>query len=166
MKLILVCAVTVLAIGALGVGPAGASTTVAFKATLAEPVGGLNYSPFECPPDSGCGSGSGQVIGLGHAQDLIIFCGCANGADVRFLTFADGSTIVMHELFSNFQTPGNSQHPEDPTSRSYGHPFSNDLNETIAGGTGRFAEATGTASGTVTVAGGVATVRLTGTITY
>ena len=33
-------------------------------------------------------------------------------------------------------------------------PFSGDLNDTIVGGTGRFAEATGTASGTVKVAGG------------
>ena len=166
MKLILGFAVTALAIGALGAGPAGASTTVAFKATLAEPIGGLNNSPFDCPPDSGCGSGSGQVIGLGQAQDLIIFLACGSECDVRFLTFTDGSTIVMHEVFSNYRTPGKSEHPEDPTSRSYGHPFSNDLNDTIVGGTGRFAGATGTAGGSVTVAGGVATVRLSGTVAF
>jgi hypothetical protein len=167
MRLVLGFAVTALVIGVLGAGPASASTTVAWKATLAEPIGGLNQSPFDCPPDSGCGSGSGQVIGLGQAQDLIVFSGCGNGCDVRFLTFADGSTIVMEEVFSDFRTPGNSAPPvEDPESHSYGHPFSGDLNDTIVGGTGRFEGSTGTASGTVTVAGGGATVRLSGTVTF
>jgi hypothetical protein len=150
-----------------GAGPASASTTVAWKATLAEPIGGLHQSPFDCPPDSGCASGSGEVIGLGQAQDLVTFFACGNACDVRTLTFADGGTIVMHEVFSNEQTPGNSRHPEDPTSRgSYGHPLSGDLNDTIVGGTGRFAGATGIASGTVKVAGGIATSRLSGTVTF
>ena len=91
-----------------GAGPASASTTVAWKATLTEPIGGLHHSPFDCPPDSGCGSGGGQVIGLGQAQDLIVFFACGSGCDVRTLTFADGSTIVMHEVFSNQRSPGNS----------------------------------------------------------
>lgn len=167
MKLTLGFAVTALVIGVLGAGPANASTTVDFKATLAEPIGGLNHSPFDCPPDSGCGSGSGQVIGFGQAEDFIIFgAACGGGCDVRFLSFADGSTLVMFEVFSNERTPGKSRHPEDPTSRSYGHPFSGDLNDTIVGGTGRFVGATGTASGTVTVAGGVSTVRLSGTVSF
>ena len=38
--------------------------------------------------------------------------------------------------------------------------------DTIVGGTGRFAGATGTASGLVKVAGGIATVRLSGTVTF
>jgi hypothetical protein len=163
MRLILGFAVTALVIGVLGAGPASASTTVAFKATLAEPIGGLINSPFDCPPDSGCGSGSGQVIGLGQAQDLIVFFACGSECDVRTLTFADGSTIVMHEVFSNFRNPGNSA---QFNGHSYGNPFSGDLNDTIVDGTGRFAGATGIASGTVNVAGGVANVRLTGTVTF
>jgi hypothetical protein len=146
-----------------GAGPAGASTTVAWNATLAEPIGGPLQSPFECPPDSGCASGSGEVIGLGHVQDLVVFFACGNECDVRTLTFADGSTIVMHEVFSNPQSPGNSA---QFNGHSYGNPFSADLNDTIVGGTGRFAGATGTASGTVKVAGGVATVKLSGTVTF
>lgn len=163
MKLILGFAVTAFVIGVLGAGPASASTTVAWKATLPEPIGGLNHSPFDCPPDSGCGSGSGQVIGLGQAQDLIVFFACGSECDVRTLTFADGSTIVMHEVFSNFRTPGNSA---QFNGHSYGNPNSGELNDTIVGGTGRFAGATGTASGSVKVAGGVATVSLSGTVTF
>ena len=101
-----------------GAGPASASTTVAWTATLAEPIGGLHHSPFDCPPDSGCGSGHGQVIGLGHAHDLIVFGACGSGCDVRWLTFTDGSTIVMHEVFSNEQSPGNSNHPDPVAVRS------------------------------------------------
>jgi hypothetical protein len=147
-----------------GAGPASASTTVAWTATLTEPIGGLLYSPFDCPPDSGCGSGSGQVIGLGQAQDLIVFGACGSGCDVRRLAFTDGSTIVMHEVFSNEQSPANSGHPT-PSHAKYGNPFTGDLNDTIVGGTGRFTGATGTASGIVHVAGGSATVRLSGTVT-
>lgn len=163
MRRVLAFAATALVVGVVGAGPAGASTTVAWHATLAEPIGGLHHSPFDCPPDSGCGSGSGQVIGLGQAQDLIVFFACGSECDVRTLTFADGSTIVMHEFFSNPQTPGNSA---QFNGHSYGNPFSGDLNDTIVGGTGRFADATGAASGTVKVAGGNARVKLSGTVTF
>jgi hypothetical protein len=146
-----------------GAAQASASTTVAWQATLTEPIGGLYQSPFDCPPDSGCGSGSGEVIGLGHAQDLIVFGACGSGCDGRWLTFADDSTIVMHEAFSNERNPGNSA---QFNGHSYGNPFSGTLSDTIVDGTGRFAGATGTASGTVKVAGGVAVVRLSGTVTF
>jgi hypothetical protein len=155
-------AATAFVVLAAGAGPASASTTVAWKATFAEPLGGPAHSPFECPPNSSCSSGSGEVTGLGYAQDFIGFQACGSTCDVRTLTFADGSTIVMHEVFSDPQFPGNSNRPNP----SYGHPFSGDLNDTIVGGTGRFAGATGAASGTVKVAGGIATSRLSGTVTF
>jgi hypothetical protein len=69
---------------------------------------------------------------------------------------------VLDEVFSNFQFPGNSLVP----STSYGAPFTLDLSDTIASGTGRFAGASGTATGHVTQAGGVAIITLSGTITY
>ena len=149
-----------------GAGPAGASTTVAWDATLAEPIGGPLQSPFECPPDSGCASGSGEVIGLGQVQDLVVFFACGSECDVRTLTFADGSTIVIHEVFSNEQNPGNSTIPPPGRAQSMETHSSGDLSDTIVGGTGRFAGATGTASGTVKVAGGIATSRLSGTVTF
>jgi hypothetical protein len=150
-----------------GAGQASASTTVAWRTTFAEPIGGPIHSPFDCPPNSDCSSGSGEVIGLGHAQDLIVFgAACGGACDVRWLTFTDGSTIVMHEFFSNYQSPGNSNHPTPRSRAKYGNPFTGDLADTIVDGTGRFAGATGTASGTVHVAGGIATSRLSGTVTF
>jgi hypothetical protein len=158
----LAVAATAFVVLVAGAGPASANTTVAWNATFAEPLGGPYNSPFECPPNSPCSSGSGEVTGLGYAQDFIEFQACGSTCDVRTLTFADGSTIVMYEVFSNPQYPGSSNRPNP----SYGHPFSGDLNDTIVGGTGRFAGATGTASGTVKVAGGIATSRLSGTVTF
>ena len=137
-------------------GVAGASTTVAWKATFPEPFGGPVNSPFNC---SGSSCGSGQVVPLGQAQDVIVFSGAGG---VRTLTFADGSTIVMDEVFSNFQFPGKSVVP--PT--SYGAPLTLDLSDTIVGGTGRFAGASGSASGQVKLAGGTAIINLSGTVTF
>ena len=85
---------------------------------------------------------------------------------MRTLTFPDGSTIVMHEVFSNFQTPGNSDHPTPRSRAKYGNPFTCDLNDTIVDGTGCFTGATGTATGTLHVAGGIATSSLSGTVTF
>jgi hypothetical protein len=143
-------------------GLASASTTIAWNATFPETLGGPVNSPFNCAPGTSCGSG--EVTGLGQAQDVIVFGGCGAGCDVRTLTFADGSTIVMDERASNFQTPGNSDNA--PTQTSYGHPFSLDLSDTIVGGTGRFAGASGSASGQVKLAGGTAIINLSGTVTF
>jgi hypothetical protein len=144
-------------------GLAGASTTVAWQATFPETIGGPIFTPFSCPADASCGSG--QVTGLGQAEDVIVFGACGPDCDVRTFTFADGGTIVMHESESNFQTPGNSQGGPGQA-RSYGNPFSIDLSDTIVGGTGRFTGASGSASGRVLVAGGTAQISLSGTVTF
>lgn len=144
-------------------GVAGASTTVAWTATFPEPVGGPINSPFDCAPGTSCGSG--EVSGLGQAQDVIVFGGCGPGCSVRTLTFADGSTIVLHEASSNFQTPGNSGSAPGQAV-GYGNPFSLDLSDTIVGGTGRFTGASGTASGQVRVAGGTSIITLGGTVAF
>jgi hypothetical protein len=139
-------------------GLAGASTTVGWQATFPETLGGPINSPFSCAPGTSCGSG--EVTGLGQAQDVIVFNGCGRGCDVRTLTFADGSTIVMHESGSN------PREPAPPNQNSYGNPFRLDLSDTIVGGSGRFAGATGTATGEVRVQGGVAVITLSGTVTF
>ena len=98
---------------------------------------------------------------------MILFGGCGASCDTRTLTFADGSTIVMEEtdVPDTFGTPGNSGNaPGQP--RSYGNPNGLDRTDTIVGGTGRFAGASGTASCKVKVAGGVATINLEGTVTF
>ena len=113
-----------------------------------------------------CASGHGEVIGLGQVQDLVEFAACGDTCDVRTLTFTDGSTIVMHEVFSNERTPGNSSHPTPRSRAKYGNPFAGDLDDTIVGGSGRFADATGVANGTVSVAGAIATSRLSRVVTF
>jgi hypothetical protein len=144
-------------------GVAGASTTVAWKATFPEQFGGPVNSPFNCVPGTSCGSG--EVTGLGQAQDVLAFGACGQNCSVRTLTFADGSTIVLHEAFSNFQAPGNSGSARGQAV-GYGQPFTLDLTDTIVGGTGRFAGASGTASGQVEQAGGTAIINLSGTVTF
>jgi len=139
-------------------GVAGASTTVTWKATFPETFGGPINSPFSCAPGTSCGSG--EVVPFGQAQDVIVFNACGGGCDVRTLTFGDGSTIVMHESGSNPREPGGFN------PNSYGNPFRLDLSDTIVGGTGRFAGATGTATGEVKVDGGLALITLSGTITF
>ena len=148
------------------VGVAGASTSVAWKATFSEPFGGPNQSPFTCASTPGQSCGSGQVVPLGQVQEVILFgAGCGGGCDVRTLTFADGSTIVMDETELGVQFPGNSQGAPG-AQRSYGNPATVTLSDTIVGGTGRFAGASGSGSGHVLVSGGVAIITLSGTVTF
>jgi len=68
----------------------------------------------------------------------------------------------MFEVFSFAGTPGASNRPNP----SYGHPFNGSLRDTIVGGTGRFSGAHGEAGGSVIVAGGAATIRLAGNVTF
>jgi hypothetical protein len=144
-------------------GLAGASTSVDWKATFPEQFGGPNHSPFSCAAGDSCGSG--EVTRLGQAQDAIAFgAGCGGTCDVRTLTFADGSTIVMDETDSDPQTPGNSTQAQPPN--SYGSPITFDLSDTIVGGSGRFAGASGTAGGQLKIAGGTAIINLSGTVTF
>lgn len=146
-----------------GAGLASASASVDWKATFPEQFGGPNHSPFSCVTGDSCGSG--EVNGLGQAQDVIVFGGgCGGACDVRTLTFADGSTIVMEETDSNPQTPGNST--EAQPVNSYGSPITFDLTDTIVGGTGRFAGASGTAGGQLKIAGGTAIISLSGTVRF
>ena len=71
---------------------------------------------------------------------------------------ADGS-IFMEETASNFSCPGVCG------SHGLGAPFSLTLTDVIVGGTGIFEGATGSLSGTVSIAGFHAQIKLSGTIT-
>jgi hypothetical protein len=135
-----------------GAGLARASTTVAWKATFNERFGGAINSPFDCPPGTSCGTG--EVTGLGQAKTLVVLGACGVMCNALTLTFGDRSTLVMDEYASNFQTPGNSANA-----------FSLDLSLTVVGGTGRFAHASGTASGQVKISG-TAVANLSGTVTF
>jgi hypothetical protein len=163
MKRLLGLVATAFIVALSTTGLASASTSVDWKATFPEQFGGPNHSPFSCAAGDSCGSG--QVTGLGQAQDVIVFGGgCGGACDVRTLTFADGSTIVMDETDSNPRTPGNSTQAQPEN--SYGSPITFDLSDTIVGGTGRFAGASGTAGGQLKIAGATAIINLSGTVTF
>jgi hypothetical protein len=149
--------------------PATAEMTVAYQATYVEPVGGANQSPFSCPPGTSCGSAS--ISGIGHSDNQVVnFNACGFGCHHRTVTFDDGSTLVIRvedqpSGFA-FTSPGNSgSHGYIGVPGLAGNPQFLDIKETIIGGTGRLAGASGSGTGTVELHGGVAIGKTSGTIT-
>jgi hypothetical protein len=162
-------ALAALAAALVAAVPATAETTVAYQATYVEPVGGPNQSPFSCTPGTSCGSAS--ISGIGHSDNQVVnFNACGFGCHHRTVTFADGSTLLIRvedqpSGFA-FTSPGNSG------SNGYigfpgqdGNPQFLEIKETIIGGTGRLAGASGSGTGTVELHGGVAIGKTSGTIT-
>ncbi len=150
------------------VAPATAATTTTYEATFVEPVGGPMQSPFSCAPGTSCGSAS--ISGIGHADTQVVnFNACGLGCHVRTVTFDDGSTLVIHVVDQPgpfaFTSPGNSGSHGYIGLPLSGNPQFLDIVETIVGGTGRLAGATGSGTGTVKLAGGIALGKTSGTIT-
>jgi hypothetical protein len=150
--------------------PAAASTTVGYQATYVEPVGGPNQSPFSCAPGTTCGSVS--ISGVGRSDDYFAtFNVCGFGCHLRTITFDDGSTLLIRvedqPTGFAFTSPGNSgSHGYIGFVGQDGNPQFLQIVETIVGGTGRFAGATGSGTGTVALHGGVAIGKTSGTITF
>jgi hypothetical protein len=149
--------------------PAMAQTTISYQATYVEPVGGPNGSPFSCAPGMSCGSAS--ISGIGHSDNQVVqFNACGFGCHVRTVIFADGATLVIRTEDQPsgfaFTSPGNSgSHGYIGFPAGDGNPQFLDINETITGGTGRLAGASGEGAGTVKLHGGVAIGNTSGTIT-
>jgi hypothetical protein len=132
-----------------------AATTVPVSMTFTEPIvpAGNSGCPLET---SSCGQG--QVIPFGQATETILFGGaCGGNCDFRTINLA-GGTIYIDEFFSNPTCPGACQ--PNPA-----RPFGGALADVIVGGTGNFTGASGNLSGSVSVAGGGAVIKLSGTIT-
>jgi hypothetical protein len=128
--------------------PATASTQT-YHATFVE-IGGAIPGGF-------CGSAT--ISELGHvAFQCVAFDACGPNCDVRTITFDDGSTLVIHESVVGVVTPG------DSSAAGANAPQFLDITQTIVGGTGRFAGATGSGTGRVNLAAG-AVVKASGTIT-
>lgn len=141
---------------------ATAATTLSYEATYIEPFGG-------CAPGTSCGSAS--ISHLGRSDDqIVVFNACGFGCHIRTVTFGDGSTLVIRiedqpSGFA-FTSPGNSgDHGRICFPGVSGNPQFLDINETILGGTGTFAGATGSGTGTVTLHACVAIGKTSGTIT-
>jgi hypothetical protein len=149
--------------------PAIAATTFSYQATYVEPVGGPNQSPFSCAPGTSCGSVS--ISGIGHSSSQVVtFNVCGFGCHLRTVTFDDGSTLLIRiedqPTGFAFTSPGNSgSHGYIGFPGLAGNPQFLEIKETIIGGTGRFAGASGGGTGTVALHGGVAIGKTSGTIT-
>jgi hypothetical protein len=141
---------------------AAAATTFSYEATYVEPFGG-------CPPGTSCGSAS--ISQLGHSDNqVVVFNACGFGCHMRTVTFEDGSIlrIRIEDQPSGFAftSPGNSgSHGRVCFPGLAGNPQFLDIKETIVGGTGRLAGATGGGSGRVVLHGCIAIGKTSGTIT-
>jgi hypothetical protein len=138
-----------------------ASTTVDVKATINQP--GMHV-PATCPVPPLCGTG--EAVGLGRFDEAI------NGLAgphtvVDYWTFDDGSVLVVDETLVDFSCPGQNDCRSN-NDHSFGNPFSATLTATVDGSlsTGRFAGATGSLTGQLSVAGGVGIIKLSGTVTF
>jgi len=121
--------------------PAMASTDT-YHATFVE-VGGLTET-------GSCGSAT--ISGFGHvAHQCVVFDACGPNCEERTVTFNDGSMLVIHESIVDTILHGNSA----------GFLV---ITQTIVGGTGRFAGATGSGTGVVNLDAN-AVIIASGTIT-
>lgn len=133
--------------------PAIAQTTLAYQATFVENGAGQ----VTCPPGTACGSAT--ISGFGHvAFQLIVFDACGPNCNIRTITFADGSTLLIEESVIGIVSPGNS------ASAGANPPIFLEISQTILGGTGIFEGATGSGTGRVNTAP-AAIVHASGTIT-
>jgi hypothetical protein len=129
--------------------PATASTQK-YHATFVEIGGAI--------PGGSCGSAT--ISEIGHvAFQCVAFNACGPNCEVRTITFDDDSTLVMHESIVGVISPGNS------ATAGTNAPQFLEITQTIVGGTGRFAGATGSGTGRVNLAAG-AVITASGTITF
>ena len=152
-----------LASGALLLSPAFASpalaaTTTPVSMTLVEAVApGASAGCAVLQNGTGL-CGHGQVSPYGQATEIVMFSGgCGDNCFVHTITLA-GCEITFTTTETSRDCPGVCQ--PNP-----GEPFSAALTSVVVGGTGQFTGAGGTLTGSVTHAGAVAVVQLSGTIT-
>jgi hypothetical protein len=148
---------------AVTVSQASASTTQFVSMTFAEPA----HPGITCPgfPDVSCGTG--EVIPLGQATEIVVVgAGCGGTCDLRTINLAGGS-LIAEETASGGECPAVPACRPGPMEVGSGA-----LTDTLIAGTGIYAGATGTLSGTVRLEGsnarpaGTSTVKLSGTIHY
>ena len=154
---IAILAATGLALAAM---PASAATSVSVSMTLIEPLKAGWPGSEPCPDigiDVNCGSG--EVIPFGHATQIVSIGACGETCSFRRIDLADGS-ILLRETVSDFTCPG-----ACVTEWPHGAPFRATLAAAVVGGTGIFQGASGSLSGTLSVAAWHAQIKYEGTLT-
>jgi hypothetical protein len=159
--------VSALVVAAVAVAPATAGTA-------AVPVSMTFIEVAPSPQQAACpdiaiavNCGVGNVVPFGAASEEIAFGeGCGGSCDFRAVTVA-GGTLFLNETASNFSCPGACGGPSQSASPPIplNPPLSLTLTDVVVGGTGIFAGASGTLTGSVSVAGPAAHIKLSGTIT-
>jgi hypothetical protein len=135
--------------------PVQAATAIPIKMTFVEAV----------PKQAGCTRpfdicGTGEVVPLGQATETIQFgVACGGACDLRIITLVDGTLIVNETEEPGGSCPGNcSNRP------GYGQPGMGPISDVIVGGTGAYAGASGSLTGTVHLAGNSTQIKLAGTL--
>ena len=134
--------------------PVRAATAIPIKMTFVEAV----PKQADCTrPFDICGTG--EVVPLGQATETIQFgVACGGACDLRIITFADG-TLIVEETEHGGSCPGNCNNRP-----GYGQPGMGPITDVIVGGTGDYAGASGSLSGTVHLAGNSTQIKLAGTL--
>lgn len=149
-RLALTCSALVAALTVAA--PATAGTTLKYHATF------VRAGPDRPSAHRERSAGAPPSAGLAHgALQSIAFGACGANCHVRTITFDDGSTLLMRESVVGVISPGSSSSAGDNA------PDFLEISQTIVGGTGRFAGATGSGSGRVNRAA-EAIVTASGTI--
>ena len=134
--------------------PAMAETTRAYQATFVENPGASGQAT--CPPGTSCGSAT--ISGFGHvAYQTVVFNACGQGCHIRTIVFGDGTLRIQENVIGSV-SPGSS------AKAGANAPMFLLISQTILGGTGIFAGATGSGTGRVNLAAG-AIIHTSGTIT-
>ena len=158
LRLLMVGAAVLVAAASATAAPA--SSTVAVTIKLVEP---LKAPPFTFPtcPDIGVdvNCGTGEFRPFGQASEIVSINVCGDNCTIRWIS-VQGGTIVLRESLSNASCPGAcvSQWP-------HGGPFSGTLTANVVDGSGIFAGATGTLTGSLNAAAWEAQITYSGTIT-
>ena len=148
MRKLTTVALLALTLGLVVTASASASATQ-YHATFVEVGGAI--------PGGSCGSAT--ISGAGHvAYQCVAFNMCGPNCDLRTITFDDGSTLVMQESVVGAELPGSS------FAAGANAPLVLQITQTIVGGTGRFAGATGGGTGRINTAAD-AVITSSGTIT-
>jgi hypothetical protein len=141
---------------------AAANTTQFVSMTFAEPI----HPSITCPgfPDVSCGSG--EVVPLGQASEIVVFgAGCGGACDLRTI-YLSGGSLIFEETVTGGSCPGGVCRP-GPLELGRG-----DITDVLVNGTGLYQGATGSLTGTVKLEGsnarpaGTSVVKLSGTIHY
>ncbi len=144
--------------------PVAAATT--YQAVIHEDFGRRASSEpctFDEPTEVFTCPGWGTVRGYGRVTSSVAF-DFINETTTRTLTFGDGSTLVLAEVWDGFFNPGNS-HNAPGQMVSWGNPgFDSGVWEVIEG-SGQFANASGSGTSQNVQAGDTVVLKFVGDIT-